>query len=718
MDSREQLLESIHFGLLGWYDFPPKANILRLDNNSSCMEPSGSYDFIISVADLEREKDPDLFLLRCKKLLKPEGHLLLAVNNRFGLKYFCGDRDPYTNRNFDGIEDYKRAYSSANDTFQGRCYNKAELKKMLNASGFEKIKVFSVLTDLDNPSLIYAEDYLPNEDLSNRVFPTYNYKDSVFLEEAGLYNSLIENGMFHQMANAYLIECTVTGGLSDVCHVTSSMERGKANALFTIIHSNGLVEKRAAYKEGTDRIRNLYENERLLAANGIETIKGELHEQSYHMPFIMAEVGQLYLKRLFYKDQTLFLEKMDHFRDLILNSAPVVSEDKGDGEGAVLKYAFFDMVPLNSFYMDDTFVFYDQEFKIENYPANVLLYRMIVTFYAGDAKAANILPITVLFKRYGLDKKLEKWRKLEREFMTALRKEKELFSYHHKVWADPNVINSNRQRMNYSSEDYQRLFIDIFKHADTRRLFLFGSGNVAKKFLAIYGKDYPVEAIIDNNESKWGKELDGVKIVSPDILKTLSSGEYTVIICIKNFLSVMRQLDILGVNDYSIYDWNREYPRKRKMTELVTISNHKKKYHTGYVAGAFDMFHVGHLNLLRRAKEMCDYLIVGVIADETIYRLKNKKPIIPCDERVEIVSSCRYVDQAEALPVDYSGIKDAYRMFKFDVQFSGDDHGEDENWHSAREFLESKGANLVFFPYTKKTSSTQIRAKLGEEINE
>lgn len=718
MDSREQLLGSIHFGLLGWYDFPPKANILRLDNTSLCMEPTGSYDFIISVADLEREKYPDLFLLRCKKLLKPEGHLLLAVNNRFGLKYFCGDRDPYTNRNFDGIEDYKRAYSSANDTFQGRCYNKAELKKMLIVSGFEKIKFFSVLTDLDNPSLIYAEDYLPNEDLSNRVFPTYNYKDSIFLEEAGLYNSLIENGMFHQMANAYLIECTVTGGLSGVCHVTGSMERGKENALFTIIYGNGLVEKRAAYKEGTDRIRNLYENERLLAANGIETIKGELHEQSYHMPFIKAEVGQLYLKRLFYKDQTLFLEKMDHFRDLILNSAPVVSEDKGDGEGAVLKYVFFDMVPLNSFYMDDTFVFYDQEFKIENYPANVLLYRMIVTFYAGDAKAANILPITVLFKRYGLDKKLEKWRKLEREFMTALRKEKELFSYHHGVWADPNVINSNRQRMNYSSEDYQRLFIDIFKHADTRRLFLFGSGNVAKKFLAIYGKDYPVEAIIDNNESKWGKELDGVKIVSPDILKTLSSGEYTVIICIKNFLSVMRQLDILGVNDYSIYDWNREYPRKRKMTELVTISNHKKKYHTGYVAGAFDMFHVGHLNLLRRAKEMCDYLIVGVIADETIYRLKNKKPIIPCDERVEIVSSCRYVDQAEALPVDYSGIKDAYRMFKFDVQFSGDDHGEDENWHSAREFLESKGANLVFFPYTKKTSSTQIRAKLGEEINE
>lgn len=715
MENSNQLIESIRSGLLGWYDFPKGMKILRIGDSSACIDGSVLYDFIISITDLEKEGNPGQFLMCCKKLLKPEGHLILAVNNRFGLKYFCGDRDPYTNRSFDGIEDYKRAYSTASDEFNGRCYSKAELQKLLADAGFKRTKFFSVLTDLDNPSLIYADDYLPNEDLTNRVFPTYNYKDSVFLEEAGLYNGLIENGMFHQMANAYLIECTVAGELSDVCHVTSSMERGKEDALFTIIHKSGVVEKRAAYQEGIPGIKNLYENEKLLASAGVRTVKGELKKKSYYMPFIEAEVGQLYLKRLFYENKELFLEKMDHFRDLILQSAPIVSEDKGDGEGAILEYGFFDMVPLNSFYIDETFVFYDQEFKIENYPANVLLYRMIVTFYAGDIKANQTLPMTVLFKRYGIDKKLEKWKKLEREFMIRLRKEDELFSYHRKVWADPNVINSNRQRMNYSAEDYQRLFIDIFDHADTRKLLLFGSGNFTKKFLAIYGKDYPVYAIVDNNESKWGQELDGIKIVSPDIFKTLESGEYKVIICIKNYLSVMKQLDELGVGDYSIYDWNRNYPRKLKAFVPVSKGLQKKKYHIGYVAGAFDMFHVGHLNLLRLAKEMCDYLIVGVIADETIYQLKNKYPIIPCDERVEIVASCRYVDQAETLPVNYSGIRDAYNMFHFDVQFSGDDHGDDEHWRSAREFLESKGADIVFFPYTQKTSSTKIRNQLSEK---
>lgn len=140
-----------------------------------------------------------------------------------------------------------------------------------------------------------------------------------------------------------------------------------------------------------------------------------------------------------------------------------------------------------------------------------------------------------------------------------------------------------------------------------------------------------------------------------------------------------------------------------------------KPYRLGYCAGAFDMFHIGHLNLLRRAKERCDYLIVGVMSDERMYALKKKYPIIPCNERMQVVAGCRYVDQVEELPVDRAGIMDAYEMFHYDCMFSGDDHAEDEGWLAERERLRAVGSDIVFVSYTKETSSSDIRKKMKDD---
>ena len=141
-----------------------------------------------------------------------------------------------------------------------------------------------------------------------------------------------------------------------------------------------------------------------------------------------------------------------------------------------------------------------------------------------------------------------------------------------------------------------------------------------------------------------------------------------------------------------------------------------KKYKIGYTTGVYDMFHIGHLNLLRRAKEMCDYLIVGVVTDEGVRINKRVEPYVPFAERIEMIRACKYVDEAVEIPFGYAGTRDAFRKYHFDVQFSGSDYETDPNWLQEKSFLEKHGASMVFFPYTQGTSSTMLKAAIDKQI--
>ena len=143
----------------------------------------------------------------------------------------------------------------------------------------------------------------------------------------------------------------------------------------------------------------------------------------------------------------------------------------------------------------------------------------------------------------------------------------------------------------------------------------------------------------------------------------------------------------------------------------------KKPYNVGYIAGVFDLFHIGHLNMFKRAKEMCNYLIVGVVSDEGVRLDKQAEPFVPFEERIEMVRSCRYVDEAVKLPVGFAGTRDMFRVYHFDVQFSGSDYENDPVWLSEKEFLEKNGSTMVFFPYTQSTSSTKLKKAINDKIN-
>ena len=769
--SCDELVKEFSKGAIVWYNFKPDCDILYLYNDkedaavkeflqqkgtvtlSSCIELAEAklevnrYDYIVGIDVIEECQNPAELLKACHKMLKSSGRIVLGTENRYAIKYICGDRDPYTNHSFDGIENYRRLSDADRNLIAGRCYSMAELKLMLSQAGFENDKFYSVMPSLQETQLVYAEGYEPVEELAMRYFPLYNYPDSVFLEEQYLYTDLIKNGMFHKIANAYIIECSMDGRLDDTLHATISLDRGHDNALVTsICEHDGVrnVIKRAVYKEGIHKLKEMQDNLYDLHTRGINVVDSSVENDIFIMPYVDAPVAMNELKAIAKKDRNAFLKAMDDMYELILNSSEhtgIISEkdrNSADGRdlGTILEKGYIDMVPLNCFYdgtIEDSksrFIYYDQEFYWDNCPAKAIMYRSISIIYDGtDKEFERIMPRTELLNRYGLAECEDIWQRMSSRFTETLRKQKQLRPYYENKRIDGRILYTNREKINYSAKEYQKIFVDIFDgFDDSKKLILFGSGRFTERFLFQFAGDYNIYSIVDNNSAKWGTTMQGVPINSPDILKDTPEKDRHIIICIKGYNGVVNQLKDMGITDYHIYDPGNDYPNKSKEHVAQSLaqtgdsglkeSDMDKPYNVGYIAGVFDLFHIGHLNMFKRAKEQCRYLIVGVVSDEGVRLNKQAEPFVPFEERIEMVRSCRYVDEAVKLPLNFAGTRDMFKKYHFDVQFSGSDYEHDPAWLSEKEFLEKNGATMVFFPYTQSTSSTKLKKAIESKIKQ
>lgn len=135
-----------------------------------------------------------------------------------------------------------------------------------------------------------------------------------------------------------------------------------------------------------------------------------------------------------------------------------------------------------------------------------------------------------------------------------------------------------------------------------------------------------------------------------------------------------------------------------------------KKYKIGYTSGAFDLFHVGHLNILQKAKEQCEYLIVGVSTDDLVESYKFKRPVIPFHDRIKIVEAIRYVD--EVVPQTSMNKLETWQKLHFDVMFHGDDWKNSELYNQYEEDFAALGVELVFIPHTEGISSSVLVDKI------
>ena len=762
----EKILKELPKALLSWYQFKNNARALFVSgaipelevlfdlladrgldvvykNIRECTEITEQFDYIILAGTIEKTMQPIQLLATMKKLLKKDGKLWIATDNRLAVRYFCGDKDMMFNHVLDGLDNYARVSEKRVETAGGHAYAKAELTKMIGDAGFTSYHFFSVMPGLIRPQLLISENYTPNECLDVRIFPQYKSPQTIFLEEEKLYATLIANNMFHQMANGFLIECTIDGQLTEVDQITVQGDRAPEEAVATIIKDKKQVIKRALYKTGNAKIELLLSNTEYLKAHNVPVVDAEIDENAFVMPYVEGQIATEYFRDLLRYDKKRFLEEIQRFKAIIENSSEHISYERvnwrqfepgwekrkeddpnidkwenlsrGSEEdkkniGVILARGYIDIVSINCFYCGNDFLFFDQEFYIENLPANAILIRTIDFIYRDCQEMELLYPKEELLKELHLYEHQKTFRRQGNDFLEKLRNEKELSSYHKRTRRNWHTVNENRHRMDYPQEEYEKLFCNIFKGIHNKKLFIFGSGKFADDFIEQFGKIYEISGIVDNNSEKWGMSKNGIKIFSPNELKKLEE-PIKVFICIKFFEDVLQQLKEMGIRDISIYNPTLEYelPLKQVYKKEEYIP---KKYHVGYVAGVFDLFHIGHLNMFKRAKEQCDYLIVGVVSDEQVIKNKKTSPYIPFEERLEIVRSCKYVDEAVALPAEKSDTEDVYRMYHFDVQFSGSDYENDPDWLAKREYLRQHGAELVFFPYTQSTSSTKLKEKI------
>lgn len=741
----EEIIQDMKGAILRWYPFEENAQILciesqehsisemlklkghcvvvmdwkQLENSTQRNKVKYRFNYSIAIGEIERCEQPSLYLSYLKDVTRADGILILGTENRLGLRYFCGDKDPFTNRSFDGIEGYSHAGEAMWSPQKGKMYAMYEIERFLREAGWNWSAYYSVLPGLTGAQLLFDQDYLPKEDLGIRFQPSYHSPDLVFLEEEQLYNSLIQNQMFHQMANAYLFECgREHNNFSRANQISLSTDRGPERALATILWKNGIVQKKPLYEQGIETIQNLSNHCEELRNRGIATLPGEIRDGVFEMPYVQAELGNVRLRRLLQENVSQFLCELDAFIELARNSSEIEVHDMDGEQVACFKKGYIDLVPLNSFYIDNQYCIFDQEFVIEGLPVNALITRIIDVIYTEDKRLMQLYPMEKLWEKYGLDKTIDKWREYNWQFMSVLLNKRKLNVFHEQTKTDATIIHSNRQRLNYTQDEYRKLFIDIFAECERREVYVFGSGAYGKRFITLYKDRVNIAGVLDNNEGRIGQMIEGIPVMSPENLQDKDPRSYKIIICIKNYAAIVEQIKPWNCA-YSIYDVNMEYTCvATRAVQQVKITDYSKPYGVGYIAGVFDLFHIGHLNLLRKAKAQCEYLIVGVVSDEGVRKNKHTEPFIPFKERVEIVKACQYVDEAVEIPMQYCGSRDAYHRFHFDVQFSGSDYENDMYWLGEREYLRKHGAELIFFPYTESTSSSKIKGLINDRLSD
>lgn len=452
-----------------WSD---KENLHVFHGEWSELDFGMKFDYIVLTGILERacggsgeRQEYVNYLKKVYSLLDADGILLLAVNNRMGLRYFCGAREPHGGGAFAGINHYP------NGT-RGYSFSRKELQDIVGKAGFCQTHFYYPLPDYQFPQLIYSDDYLPEQNLSERLIPYYENHNSLVAVEQDLYAEVVENGVFPFFANSFLAECRrrdLNGEAPSVraVYAAVSTDRGRERAYATVIQNNHTVKKTPLFPEGQENARRLFAQVEELRQHQIPVVKHRLLEDgSLELPFISWPTLSNYIKEIIWQDTEIFVRLVDQLYSYILMSSEQTDasenrlpwKTKEDGAspdfGPILKKAYLELIPLNCFYHPQTgqFLYFDQEFVCENYPAKYVLFRAIHYIYCFTPNAERYYPRQKLIERYGMEDTWDIYQEEEKRFLDRVRNHKKYSQFYRWASVSRERIQENVKKLRSEEE--------------------------------------------------------------------------------------------------------------------------------------------------------------------------------------------------------------------------------------------------------------------------
>jgi 2-polyprenyl-3-methyl-5-hydroxy-6-metoxy-1,4-benzoquinol methylase len=368
-------------------------NLTVLSQNINDWKTEKKFDYIVFIGVLEyaelfsNAQDPfNEFLVKCADLLNENGTILFAIENRFGLKYWCGASEDHLYSPFIGIQGYP-------DKKSPKTFSKIALKAMLEKVGLENTRFYYPLPDYKFPQIIYSDEFLPEyEDLQDLLF-TYHRSSLLTADEKTLYKDIMQNGVFDFFADSFLVEASRLN-LSDnhIVYVSARDKVKKEHRVTTTIDSVGNVVKFPFVSFANPFLRSIYDNSEYLKKQGIDVVDTQFVNNTLRSKIFSGSRADMVFKNyLINNDFNKLCALIDLFKEYLLKSSPVSTtgenmlfEKEADNNcdyGIVLKSGFLDMNFKNCFYTNGKLMFFDQETVKPNIPLKYILYHSVCMAY-------------------------------------------------------------------------------------------------------------------------------------------------------------------------------------------------------------------------------------------------------------------------------------------------------------------------------------------------